>query len=120
MFNIAVPAHLVTNGWGFDATGLAEGDVETFALDFVAMVAAIHIGPLDVDAGQAGDLVDLARQGVAVIGSPRQSLGTNDELAAHPILQRAFGIPALWAVGVIFLHLVDGGKIIFVCCLGGA
>jgi len=42
------------------------------------------------------------------------------DLAAHPVLQRTFGIPALWAVGVIFLQRVDGGKIVFIRCLGSA
>ena len=50
-FDGATPARLAADGWGFDATGLADGDVETLALDFMARVASIHIGALHVDAG---------------------------------------------------------------------
>lgn len=80
--NGAASAHLAADGWGFDAPGLAEGDVEAFSANLVATVAAIHIGALDADAGQAGGLVDLTGQGVAVIGCARQYLDPEDELAA--------------------------------------
>jgi hypothetical protein len=57
-------------------------DVEAVAFDFVAAVPTIHIGPLDIDAGQLGDLIDLVRQGVPVIGSSGERHGTQHELSA--------------------------------------
>ena len=49
---------------------------------FVALVAAIDIGALDSNAGQALDLLDLPGQGTAVVGTAGQCLHSDDELAA--------------------------------------
>ena len=48
----------------------------------VTLVAAVDISPLDGDAGQALDLLDLPGQGMAVIGVAGQCLHADDELAA--------------------------------------
>ncbi len=49
----------------------------------VAPVAPVHIGPLDGDAGQALDLLDLPGQGMAVVGITGQCLHSDDELASR-------------------------------------
>ena len=49
----------------------------------MALVAPVHIGPLDGDAGQALDLLDLPGQGMAVVGITGQCLHSDDELASR-------------------------------------
>ena len=63
-------AHLAADGRREDAAGVGDHDLQSLARDAVAAVAAIDIGALDRAAGEAGDLVDLGREAVAVIGFP--------------------------------------------------
>jgi len=59
------------------------GDIDLgLSAMLVALVATIDIGALDGDAGEALDLLDLAAEGVAVIGISGQRLHADDELTA--------------------------------------
>ncbi len=78
------PSHLAADGGREDAAGLGDHDLQSLARDAVAAVAAIDIGAPDRAAGEAGDLVDLGRGAVAVIGVSRQGLCAEHELAAGP------------------------------------
>ena len=48
----------------------------------VALIALVHVDPLDLAAGQGLGLLDRLSQGVAVVGVTGQRLGMEDELAA--------------------------------------
>jgi len=75
-------SHLAPDRRRGDAAGVAERDVEIFAFDAVAAVAAIGVRAPDPASGEAGDLVDLSRQSMAVVGSAWQCHGTKYELPA--------------------------------------
>ena len=75
-------AQLAADG-GRDAAFLA-GDEDLSALGFgaVAAIAAVDIGAGDGNAGDPLDLLDLAGEGVAVIGISRPALHAEKELTA--------------------------------------
>src|SRR3712207_5933705 len=73
-------APLAADG-GRDAALLA-GEDDAGLVGIVATVAAIHVGALDPDAGEALGLGDLGGEGVPVVGVARQGPGAEDELAA--------------------------------------
>ena len=47
---------------------MGQGDIEALALDLVAAIAAIDIGTFDRLSGETFGLIDLGRQGMAVVG----------------------------------------------------
>ena len=81
-FDGGASAQLAADGGG-DAAFLA-GDEDPSALGFdaVAAIAAVDIGAGDGNAGDPLDLLDLAGQGVAVIGISRPALHAENELTA--------------------------------------
>ena len=81
-FDGCASAQLAADGGG-DAAFLA-GDEDPSALGFdaVAAIAAVDIGAGDGNAGDPLDLLDLAGQGVAVIGISRPALHAENELTA--------------------------------------
>ncbi len=74
-------APLATDGRR-DAALLA-GEDDADVVSVVATVAAIDIGALDFDAGDALGLGDLLGEGVTVIGIARERAGAEDELPAR-------------------------------------
>lgn len=65
----------------FIGLGVADEGLGLAAM-LVPLVAAIDIGPLDGNAGQALNLLDLPGEGVAILGIAGQRLAADDELAA--------------------------------------
>src|SRR3712207_5685130 len=61
---------------------LLAGEDDASPIGIVAAVAAVDIGALDPDAGEALGPGDLRGQGAAVVGVARQGAGAEDELPA--------------------------------------
>src|SRR5690606_29085602 len=74
------PPPFAADGWG-EAALLAGAD-DAGAVGIMAAIAAIDIGALDFDAGDALGLGDLGGKGVAIIGVARQASGAEHELPA--------------------------------------
>ncbi len=65
-----------------DAALLARLEDPVRVRRIVAPVALVHIGPLDLAAGQRLGFLEHVLQGVTVVGIAGQGLGMEDELAA--------------------------------------
>ena len=75
-FDAAASSHFAADGGGGDAACVGDGDIDAFAFNLVAAVAAIHVRAFDGGASHLFDLVDLPGEAVAVIGISGQRHGT--------------------------------------------
>ena len=80
-FDAVSPAHLAADGARDDTAGVGDHGLQVFAKDTVPAIAAVDIGAADLATCEAGDLVDLGGEAVAIVRVARQGPGDEHELA---------------------------------------